>query len=47
MTSKPDTLIWNSLQEIANELTFRSTQTKEGKTKWVHTAVHRILGRAA
>jgi len=36
-----------SLQAIADELTARNVKTKEGRTQWVHTAVNRILSRAA
>jgi site-specific DNA recombinase len=36
-----------SLQQIADELTARNIRTKEGKCKWAHTAVNRILSRAA
>lgn len=36
-----------SLQQIADELTARNIYTKEGNAKWVHTAVNRILNRAA
>lgn len=36
-----------SLQQIADELTARNVPTKEGKGKWAHTAVNRILNRAA
>lgn len=36
-----------SLQQIADELTARNIPTKEGRTKWAHTAVNRILSRAA
>jgi DNA invertase Pin-like site-specific DNA recombinase len=36
-----------SLRAIATELTNRGILTKEGKTKWTHTAVNGILKRAA
>lgn len=36
-----------SLQQIANELSARNIPTKEGNTRWLHTAVNRILRRTA
>jgi len=36
-----------SLRKIADELTSRRIATKKGKRKWTHTAVNRILSRAA
>jgi DNA invertase Pin-like site-specific DNA recombinase len=36
-----------TLRQIAAELTAQSIPTKEGKTAWTHTAVNRILSRAA
>ncbi|MCA9120998.1 MAG: recombinase family protein [Planctomycetales bacterium] len=36
-----------SLRSIADELTIRGILTKEGNAKWTHTAVSRILKRAA
>jgi hypothetical protein len=36
-----------SLRSIATELTKQSILTKEGDTTWTHTAVNRILKRAA
>lgn len=36
-----------SLRDIAAELTSRGIPTKEGKAAWTHTAVNRILQRAA
>lgn len=36
-----------SLRKIADELTRRQIRTKEGNTRWDHTAVNRILKRAA
>lgn len=36
-----------SLREIADELTRRGVATKEGRPAWTHTAVNRILQRAA
>lgn len=36
-----------TLRDIAAELTGRGILTKEGKPRWTHTAVARILGRAA
>jgi len=36
-----------SLRKIADELTARGIQTKEGNQRWTHTAVNRIVNRAA
>jgi len=36
-----------TLRDIAAELRRRGIRTKEGKTTWIHTAVSRILKRAA
>ena len=36
-----------SLQQIADSLSARAIQTKEGNVQWRHTAVNRILHRAA
>jgi DNA invertase Pin-like site-specific DNA recombinase len=36
-----------SLRDIAAELTRRGIETKEGLSKWTHTAIARILARAA